>query len=79
MDKKQTAIEWLKEQYVTSYRLEETEFVEALSMEKEQLIKFVSDYLDWATDTDYVFGATEDYVEQFYNDTYGKNGTTTTD
>ena len=64
-NKKQTAVEWLKEQLTPSISLQQKYideiFEHAKEMEKEQTCQFVSDYLDDGQDMT---------AEEYYNQTY---------
>jgi hypothetical protein len=68
MEKKQTAVEWLEEQYYESEgKLTKHEFEQAKAMHKEEMIKANRDGVDMVI-------AEERYItgEDYYNETYGE-------
>jgi hypothetical protein len=68
MEKKQTAVEWLEEQYYESEgKLTRHDFEQAKQMEKEQMIKFSYKVLNESNDS--ITGYVDE--EKIYNETYG--------
>jgi len=70
MKNKQTAVEWLKEQYYASYTLEDTDFSKAKEMEKEQIKDAWMDGMEGILH--------EIAAEEYYQETYGKQSTDVT-
>jgi hypothetical protein len=64
-NKKQTAVEWLAEQFEESYSYINEIFKETIEqakeMEKEQTCQFISDYIDDGQDM-----TAEEYYEEIY-------------
>jgi hypothetical protein len=75
---KQTAVEWLMEQYYASYKIEESEFNQALAMEKDQIIYSCIEATSWGKDSSHSessLKAVTEWSEDYYNQTYGKEET----
>jgi len=68
-NKKQTAVEWLAEQFEESYSYINEIFKETIeqakAMHKQEICQFVSDYLDDAAD--------DMTAEEYYDQIYGGN------
>ena len=69
MERKQTAVEWLEEQYYESQgKLTRHDFEQAKQMHKEQIETAYQ-----AGDGDaYNLEETKNWAEQYYNETYGE-------
>ena len=80
MENKQTAVEWLKEQYYESWgKLTNEDFEHAKQMEKEQKQEFYNEGKDFSSYTyDEQYGGVEYWdrkplgFEDYYNETYNK-------
>lgn len=72
MNKKQTAVEWLVEQFAKHYAIHqlENEIEQAKEMEKEQIIDSVNFGQNNYTDTTI---EDKEIAEQYYNETFGGN------
>jgi len=69
---KQTAVEWLEEQYYESEgKLTRHDFDQAKQMEKEQIIKTAQDNFYAGQDLANGYKIDWDSSEQYYNETYG--------
>ena len=76
METKQTAVEWLEEQFIwmiedgvdwfDAFHSVMAKFQQAKQMEKEQKIEFADEYADA------VMGGCINRAEQYYNETYNK-------
>ena len=82
--KQQTAVEWLIEKLESSlinttgdYKVKLiiglSDIEQARKMEKQQMIEFAEDSLDYLLDNreDLILLTTQDRIEHFYNETYG--------
>jgi len=70
--KKQTAVEWLEEQYYESEgKLTRHDFEQYKQMEKEQMDNVSVDW--WNEGASYMYDGKRKYnsFEQYYNETYG--------
>ena len=66
---KQTAVEWLLEQYYHSEgKLKRQDFEQAKEMEQEQTIDFADSFYDNCV---LQYGGLEKSAEQYYNETFG--------
>jgi hypothetical protein len=77
--KQQTAVELLEEKLKISFGNDMKPlrgfFVIAKEMEKQQMIEFAENSLDYLLDNreDLILLTTQDRIEHFYNETYGGN------
>jgi hypothetical protein len=61
---KQTAVDWLFNEYIDRGLITIEAIKQAIAMEKEQMCQFISDYIDDGQDMT---------AEQYYNETFGGN------
>jgi hypothetical protein len=79
MNKQQTAVEWLfgqiKKDIIGLEYDYADELEQAKEMEKEHMIEFAENSLDYLLDNseDLILLTTQDRIEHFYNETYGYN------
>jgi hypothetical protein len=67
----QTAVEWLEAMYIVNGGLGEEEFEQAKEMEKEQMCKFASDYVETQCSANFDGWVVADMsTEKYYNLTF---------